>query len=283
MKKLTCICLFNLLFMLHTFSYADAINSPNQNKKNIRLATTTSTYHSGLLDHLLPIFETTTDYQVHVIASGTGKALRMGENGDVDLIMSHAPEAERKFVENGYGVKPRYLMYNDFVVVGPVEDPAQLKQHNDLSTVFKTISEQAVLFISRGDDSGTHKKELQIWKKIKISPDFSGYLSIGQGMGPTLNVASEMQAYTLTDRGTWLAYQNKLDLTVVYEGGPDLLNPYQVILVNPERYPDINYQGAKAFSDWLVSEQGQASINNFRVNDKVLFIADALKITSDNE
>ncbi|MDE1224763.1 substrate-binding domain-containing protein [Vibrio aestuarianus] len=249
--------------------------SSAEDNSRIRLATTTSTYHSGLLDYLLPQFEKESGYKVDVIATGTGKALKMGENGDVDLVMTHAPNAEATFVEKGYGVLPRKLMYNDFVVVGPKSDPAQITQQKALTEVFKKIANTGVTFISRGDDSGTHKKELGIWAQANIEPNFGGYRSVGQGMGPTLNMASEMQAYTLSDRGTWLAYTNKLDLKILFQGDKNLFNPYQVILINPERYPSTNYQGAKAFSDWLVNPKGQELINAFKLNGQQLFVANA--------
>ncbi|EGR0286113.1 tungsten ABC transporter substrate-binding protein [Vibrio cholerae] len=243
----------------------------------IRLATTTSTYDSGLLDYLLPKFEQNTGYKVDVIATGTGKALKMGENGDVDLVMTHAPKAEASFVEAGYGVLPRKLMYNDFVVVGPESDPAKIADEKNIAKVFENIAKSGAVFISRGDDSGTHKKELGIWAQNKIEPNFGGYRSIGQGMGPTLNMASEMQAYTLTDRGTWLAYNNKLALKILFGGDEQLFNPYQVIIVNPERYPTTQYQAAKMFSDWLVNPKGQQLINEFKVNGQQLFVANADK------
>ncbi|MDE1332272.1 substrate-binding domain-containing protein [Vibrio aestuarianus] len=249
--------------------------SSAEDNSRIRLATTTSTYHSGLLDYLLPQFEKESGYKVDVIATGTGKALKMGENGDVDLVMTHAPNAEATFVEKGYGVLPRKLMYNDFVVVGPKSDPAQIAQQKALTEVFEKIANTGVTFISRGDDSGTHKKELGIWAQANIEPNFGGYRSVGQGMGPTLNMASEMQAYTLSDRGTWLAYTNKSDLEILFQGDKNLLNPYQVILINPERYPSTNYQGAKVFSDWLVNPKGQALIDAFKLNGQQLFVANA--------
>ncbi|GAB2660380.1 substrate-binding domain-containing protein [Vibrio panuliri] len=246
-----------------------------EDQSHVRLATTTSTYHSGLLDYLLPEFEKDTGYKVDVIAAGTGKSLKMGENGDVDLVMTHAPKAEANFVEKGYGVLPRKLMYNDFVLVGPQADPAKVADDKTVAEAFKDIASINATFVSRGDDSGTHKKELGIWAQTKMEPTFSGYRSVGQGMGPTLNMASEMQGYTLTDRGTWLAYNNKLDLNILLEGDKNLFNPYQVILVNPERYPTINYQGAKVFSDWLVNPRGQELINSFKLNGKQLFVANA--------
>ncbi len=241
----------------------------------IRLATTTSTYHSGLLDYLLPEFNRDTGYQVDVLAAGTGKALRMGQNGDVDLVMTHAPKAEANFVDKGYGVLPRKLMYNDFVVVGPKKDPANIYGEKDVVNAFRQFAQLQADFISRGDDSGTEKKEKGLWKQANISPEYKGYKAIGQGMGPTLNMASELQAYTLTDRGTWLAYQNKLELKIVLEGDKRLFNPYQVILINPKNYPDANYQGAKALSDWLVNPKAQALINHFKLGGEQLFVADA--------
>lgn len=242
----------------------------------IRLATTTSTYHSGLLDYLLPEFKKDTGYSVEVLAAGTGKSLRMGENGDVDLVMTHAPKAEAEFVEKGFGVLPRKLMHNDFVIVGPKADPAHIGELKDVSIALKKIADDNLGFVSRGDDSGTHKKELFLWSQAAIAPSFANYKAVGQGMGPTLNMASELQAYTMTDRGTWLAYQNKLDLKIVLQGDERLFNPYQVILVNPSRYPDINYQGAKAFSDWLVNTKAQSLINSYKRHGEQLFVADAL-------
>ncbi|WP_371989241.1 substrate-binding domain-containing protein [Vibrio amylolyticus] len=242
---------------------------------HVRLATTTSTYHSGLLNYLLPEFEKDTGYKVDVVAAGTGRSLKMGENGDVDLVMTHAPKAEADFVSNGYGIEPKKLMYNDFVIVGPKADPAKVESEENVIAVFRKIASLDATFISRGDDSGTHKKEKGLWEQTEIEPDFGGYRSVGQGMGPTLNMASEMQGYTMTDRGTWLAYNNKLDLSLLFQGDSALFNPYQVILVNPERYPSINHEGAKVFSDWLVDTKGQALINTFKLNGKQLFVANA--------
>ncbi|KJF80951.1 substrate-binding domain-containing protein [Photobacterium angustum] len=248
----------------------------NQENKTIRLATTTSTYHSGLLDYLLPAFKKDTGYTVEVLAAGTGKALRMGENGDVDLVMTHAPKAETKFVDGGFGILPRKLMHNDFVLVGPKADPAKIKGDKDVANALVNIAETNSVFVSRGDDSGTNKKELNLWAQTKMEPNFGGYKAVGQGMGPTLNMASELQAYTLTDRGTWLAYQNKLHLEIMVQGDKRLFNPYQVILVNPSRYPDINYQGAKTFSDWLVNSKAQTMINGYQRHGEQLFVADAI-------
>ncbi|MDX1301801.1 substrate-binding domain-containing protein [Photobacterium sp.] len=257
-------------------SIASATAAHAAENMTIRLATTTSTYHSGLLDHLLPEFKKDTGYNVEVLAAGTGKSLRMGENGDVDLVMTHAPKAEAEFVNNGFGVLPRKLMHNDFVVVGPDSDPAKITGGKDVVKALTRIASYNATFVSRGDDSGTHKKELNLWAQTTIEPDFGGYKAVGQGMGPTLNMASELQAYTMTDRGTWLAYQNKLDLRIMVEGDKRLFNPYQVILVNPSRYPDINYQGAKTFSDWLVNPKAKSMINNYKRQGHQLFVADAI-------
>lgn len=247
-------------------------------KAPIRLATTTSTEQSGLLGWLLPQFTEETGYPVRVMAAGTGQSLKMGENGDADLLMTHAPSAEKAFVDAGFGIEPTPLMYNDFVVVGPTKDPAGLGKLHDATDVTKAlqaIKAQNQMFISRGDESGTHIKEKTLWQAAKVKPDFAGYKSIGQGMGPTLTMASELGAYTLTDRGTWLAYQSKLDLVVVLEGGKRLFNPYQVILVNPKRYPTLNTEGARTLKNWLVSRHGQQLIGAFKVAGQALFVPDA--------
>lgn len=241
----------------------------------VRLATTTSTYNSGLLDYLLPKFEAEHPYRIQVIPVGTGKALRMGQDGDVDLVMTHAPDAEREFVEAGYGIDPQGVMYNDFVVVGPTSDPADIEGSQDVATAMAEIAESDALFISRGDDSGTNKKELKLWDAAGLTVDFEGYRSVGQGMGKVLQMANELQGYTLTDRGTWLAMRDKLDLALLVEGDTRLFNPYQVILVNPERYDDLNTEGARALAQWLVSEKGQALIDAFRLDGQVLFHASA--------
>ncbi|UAK73416.1 substrate-binding domain-containing protein [Aeromonas enteropelogenes] len=244
-------------------------------KPQVRLATTTSTEQSGLLGWLLPKFTAETGYPVQVMAAGTGQSLKMGENGDADLVMTHAPSAEKAFVDAGFGINPTPLMYNDFVIVGPAKDPAGLGQIKDAAKGLQAIKEKGQTFISRGDESGTHIKEKTLWQAADVKPEFAGYKSIGQGMGPTLTMASELGAYTLTDRGTWLAYQSKLDLAVLLEGDKRLFNPYQVILVNPTRYPDLNTDGARALQNWLVSDHGQKLIGDFKVAGQALFVADA--------
>ena len=213
-------------------------------QRTLRMATTTSTDNSGLLGVLLPAFEKETGYKVHVIAVGTGKALRMGKDGDVDLVLVHAPGAEKAFVEKGHGVDRRGVMYNDFVIVGPAGDPAGITGSTDATDALERISGKRALFISRGDDSGTHKKELGLWQSARIKPRGDWYREAGQGMGKVLQMSGELDAYTLTDRGTWLAYRGKTPLKVLFEGDPRLYNPYGVIAVNPARYPDVNYEGA---------------------------------------
>ncbi|EXJ09864.1 MULTISPECIES: ABC transporter substrate-binding protein [Nitrincola] len=254
------------LFVNSGLSFADA---------QLRLATTTSTYNSGLLDFLLPEFEAKTGVQVHVISVGTGAALRLGQDGDVDLVMTHAPEAEAAFVAAGYGIEPKALMYNDFVIVGPLNDPSGLKEVNSAVDAFTQMVARDAMFISRGDDSGTHIKENEIWHAANITLPFAGYRAVGQGMGRVLSIADELQAYALTDRGTWLAMKSKLDLALVYEGDERLFNPYQVILVNPERHPHVKVDLARQLSDWLVSTEGQRLINAFQIEGEALFFASA--------
>lgn len=237
----------------------------------IRLATTTSTYNSGLLDKLLPVFEKKYDATVQVIAVGTGKALRMGQAGDVDVVMTHAPKAEKKFVNEGYGVNPLSVMYNDFVVVGPANDPAKIKGKSNVADALSAIAAANNDFISRGDDSGTHKKELSLWATTKQGTEFTNYKEVGQGMGKVLQIADELNGYTLTDRGTWLAYEDRLQLKLLVEGDKRLFNPYQIIQVNPSKHDGLNKVGAKQLSEWFVSNEGQKMINDFRIKGKALF------------
>ena len=243
----------------------------------LRLATTTSTDNSGLLKQLLPAFEKSSGYKVHVIAVGTGKALRMGQDGDVDVVMVHARTDEDKFVAAGYGVNRRNLMYNDFVIVGPKRDPAGIGAIPDPAAALARIAAKEAAFISRGDESGTYKKEQELWQAAKIKPEGKWYRSIGQGMEQALQIASEMRGYTLADRGTWLALRKKLDLSVLVQGDSRLFNPYGVIAVNPARYPDVNYQGAMAFIAWLTSPEGQNQIAAFKVDGDSLFFPDAIQ------
>jgi len=246
----------------------------------IRLATTTSTYNSGLLDNLLPVFEKQYGAKVHVIAVGTGKALRMGRAGDVDLVMTHAPKAEKVFVDEGFGVEPQSVMYNDFVIVGPAADPAKVAGQGDVSAALGNIAKANAQFVSRGDDSGTHKKELSLWQAAGVTKKFANYKEVGQGMGKVLQMADELNGYTMTDRGTWLAYEDRLQLKLLVEGDERLFNPYQVILVNPKLHDGLNAEGAEALADWFVSAAGQKMINAFRIKGKALFHGSAQSVAA---
>jgi len=253
-------------------------------KKNIDteviLATTTSTYDSGLLDELLPAFEEETGYKIKPIAVGTGEAIAMGERGEADVILVHARSAEDEFVENGYGVNRKDVMHNDFVIVGPEDDPANIKGLIAVEA-FKVLSQTENLFVSRGDNSGTNKKEITIWGKAGISPEGEWYIESGQGMGATLRIADEKQAYTMTDRGTYLSQEESLSLIVLVEGDEILFNPYGVIAVNPEKHPDIdiNYDGAILFAEFITGEKGQAIIKSFGIEKygQPLFYPDVIK------
>jgi len=257
-------------------SPAPAENQPAETKV-LKLATTTSTEDTGLLDYLLPEFKKDTGYDVQVIAVGTGQAIEMGEAGDVDVILVHSRAAEDQFVEEGYGVDRRDVMYNDFLVIGPAEDPAGIKGEPDVLKAFAAIQEKQATFVSRGDDSGTDKKEKGIWKKANITPEGDWYIEVGQGMGDTFRMADEKKAYTLIDRGTYLALKDKYQLEPMVEGSPDLLNPYGVIPVNPEKHPQVDFEGATAFAEWLTSEKGQKLIGEFGVDKfgQQLFVPDA--------
>ncbi|MGH1537632.1 MAG: substrate-binding domain-containing protein, partial [Gammaproteobacteria bacterium] len=229
----------------------------------ITLSSTTSTDNSGLLDYLIPKFTGKTGIDVRVIAVGTGRALQLGKRGDADIVLVHHKTSEEDFVESGFGIDRRDVMYNDYVIVGPKNDPAKIKQLKHAAEAFKQISQHDVPFVSRGDDSGTHKKELEIWSLAKVdAQQHSGkwYREAGAGMGATLNIANGMNAYTMTDRGTWLSFKNRDDLTLLFENDPPLFNQYGVILVNPEKHDHIKFQAAKRFSDWLISNEGQHAI-----------------------
>lgn len=243
----------------------------------LRLATTTSTENSGLLAELNPVFTEQTGIAVHVIAVGTGKALKLGENGDVDAVLVHAPRAEQAFVAAGFGVDRRPVMHNAFVLVGPRHDPAGIRVVDSATAALASIAERGVEFVSRGDDSGTHKQEVALWEALGLHPvNEPWYLAAGQGMGAVLTIASEKQAYTLTDRGTWLAMQRKLDLALLYAGDPALHNPYHYIRVNPERHDGLAVEAARRYGDFLTGPRGQALIGAFRVEDEPLFVPDAL-------
>ena len=244
---------------------------------DIKMATTTSTDNSGLLHYLLPKYEANCHCKVRYTAVGTGNAIKLGENGDVDMIMVHARAAEDKFVAEGYGVNRRDLMYNDFVIVGPHSDPAGIRGMGDADAALRRIKSSGATFISRGDDSGTNKKELALWRSAGVDPKGPNYLSIGQGMGQTLTLTGEKQAYTLTDRATYATYKDKTGLEIMVEGARNLLNPYGVIAVNPKKYPGVNYKGAMHFIEWLTSDEGQKVIASYKPKGAQLFFPDYKK------
>ena len=261
--------LFTVSMMLISPIYASPIH--------LKLATTTSTENSGLLEVLLPPFEEKFDVKVDVIAVGTGQAIKLGENGDVDILFVHAREAEDKFIQDGHGVNRRDVMFNDFIILGPSNDPAEIGSESSVILAFKRISDRKAYFVSRGDDSGTHKKEKDLWQNAKISPEGEWYMEIGQGMGTTLQVADERQAYVLCDRGTFLAYKHKIDLIVLFEGDPLLFNPYGIMAVNPARYPQVKYIEAMQLIAWLTSVEGQKVIEGYKKEGEILFHPMAIK------
>lgn len=249
-------------------------------QKTIILATTTSTQDSGLLDVLLPVFEKKTGYFVKTIAVGSGQAMAMGQKGEADVMLVHSPAAEKKFVEEGYGVNRRLVMHNDFIIVGPPDDPAKIKGIKSTPEAFKKIAVADKLFLSRGDNSGTHAKEKDVWKAAGINPEKEKwYQQTGLGMGQTLNVAAEKKGYTLADRGTYLALQQNLGLSILAEGDAILLNIYHVIEVNPAKWPKVNAAGGKAFADFIVARETQEAIKTFGMDKfgSPLFFPDAGK------
>jgi tungstate transport system substrate-binding protein len=241
----------------------------------IRLSTTTSTENSGLLKFLLPAFEARTNSKVHVISVGTGKALELAKNGDVDVTLVHARVSEDKFVADGHGVNRRDVMYNDFIIVGPAGDPAGIKGGKDVIGAMKKIAGSKARFISRGDNSGTDQMEKKYWKEAGTRPQGNAYVSAGLGMGEVLGMAAELQGYTLTDRATYGAYRAKTGLAVMVEGDSKMFNPYGIIAVNPAKYKDINYKGAMQLIEWLTSDDGQKMIAGFKVNGQQLFFPSA--------
>ena len=245
--------------------------------EDIRLATTTSTDNSGLLKYLLPKFEAKYGGKVRVVAVGTGAALKLGENGDADVLLVHARKLEDAFMAKGYGSVRKDVMHNDFVLVGPKADPAKIGGMKNVLAAFHKIREAGAPFISRGDKSGTNVMEMNYWKADQIDPKGPDYFPIGQGMGQTLTVAGEKQGYTLSDRATYATYKDKTALIILVEGDPRMYNPYGVIVVNPKRYPKNNVGGAMALADWITSAEGQRAIAEFRPNGAQLFFPDAIK------
>jgi len=244
----------------------------------IIVQSTTSTQNSGLYDHILPIFEGKTGIDVRVVAVGTGQALENGRRGDGDVLLVHAKPAEQKFVAEGYGVERDDVMYNDFVIVGPADDPARVKGMDDAPAALAKIAEEEAVFASRGDDSGTHKKELSLWNAAGVDPTVASgtwYRETGSGMGATLNTGIGMDAYVMTDRATWISFGNKADHEILVEGDEALFNQYGIIMVNPEKHPNVNVEAAQTFIDWILSEEGQSAIASFRVEGQQLFTPNA--------
>ena len=270
-----------LLTLVFTFAATGCSTGPKN--PNLILATTTSTQDSGLLDVLIPLFEEKTGYNVQTVAVGTGAALQMGVDGNADVLLVHAPTSEIPLMENGDCVSRKLVMHNDFVIVGPSSDPAGINGMTDAAAAFKKIANTSSLFISRGDDSGTNKKELAIWKSAGVEPSGSWYQETGQGMGASLTITSEKQGYTLSDRATYLATQANNQLDILAQGDPLLLNIYHVMQVNPDKNDQVNGDGAKAFVDFMVSKDTQAVIKDFGVDKfgQPLFFPDADKTEAD--
>ncbi|PKL25479.1 MAG: hypothetical protein CVV47_05330 [Spirochaetae bacterium HGW-Spirochaetae-3] len=244
---------------------------PTPANPRVRLATTTSTENSGLLSYILPFFTEDTGYTVDVVAVGTGAALKLGENADADVLLVHARAQEDAFMAAGHGADRRDVMYNDFIVIGPKSDPAGLKGSASSAVAFERIATVAAPFVSRGDKSGTHVKELDVWKAAKITPAGAWYKEAGQGMEQVIIMADGLQGYALADRGTWIAVKDKTSLAICYEGDAGLFNPYGVITVAPSKNPAINAEGAKAFSSWLTSARGQGLIASYKLGGQTLF------------
>jgi tungstate transport system substrate-binding protein len=246
--------------------------------KFITVASTTSTENSGLFGHLLPIFQEKTGIEVRVVAVGTGQAIELARNGDADVLFVHHKPSEEKFVADGFGVERHEVMYNDFVIVGPAADPAGIKGDKDVVDAMRKIAAAAASFASRGDDSGTHKAELALWHEAGV--DVAGasgtwYRETGSGMGPTLNTAAGMDAYALTDRGTWLSFDNRQNLAILVEGDPRLFNQYGIILVNPAKHPHVKAEFGQTFIDWVLSDEGQDAIGAFKINGQQAFFPNA--------
>lgn len=281
-KVVMTLLIASVLFAFGISNVFAAKAAPKQ--KNIILATTTSTQDSGLLDKLIPIFEKKTGYFVKTIAVGSGAAMKMGEKGEADVMLVHSPDAEKKFIADGFGINRQLVMHNDFIIVGPADDPAKIKGMKSSAEAIKLIAKTEGLFLSRGDNSGTHAKEKGLWKKANVNPvGQKWFQETGLGMGQTLNVAAEKKGYTLTDRGTYLAMKKNLNLDILVEGDAALLNIYHVIEVNSAKWPKANAAGAKAFAAFMVSKQTQSIIKTFGIDKfgSPLFFPDAGKKVED--
>lgn len=246
----------------------------------ITVASTTSTQNSGLFEYMLPIFQNKTGIEVRVVAVGTGQAIKLAQNGDADVLFVHHKPSEEKFVADGFGVKRSDVMYNDFVIIGPKSDPAGVKGMNDAAAALKKIADSKSPFASRADDSGTHKKELSLWKAADVDVKAASgtwYRETGSGMGATLNTATGMNAYVLSDRGTWLNFENRGDLAILVEGDSRLFNQYGIILVSPEKYPHVKAKDGQAFIDWVLSDEGQKVIADYKIKGQQAFFPNANK------
>jgi tungstate transport system substrate-binding protein len=248
-----------------------AASAASADERFITLSSTTSTQDSGLFDHILPIFHAKTGLNVHVVAVGTGQALAIGARGDADALLVHDRPGEDKFVADGFGIDRRDVMYNDFVIVGPNIDPAHIRGLKDARQALTQIASTKSVFASRGDDSGTNRMELRLWKAAGIAPDVLWYRNVGQGMGPTLNIAATMDAYTLTDRATWANFKNRENLEILTAGDPALFNAYGSILVNPAKWPQVKFDDARTWHQWLTSPDGLAAITSYKINGEQLF------------
>jgi len=282
MRNIVFLLLFGMTLLGCGIFLAGVPVQAEESGKELLMATTTSTDNTGLLEYLMPAFTEKTGIGIRWISTGTGKALKLGENCDVDVLLVHAPEAEIDFVNKGFGIDRRLIMYNDFVLIGPPEDPAGIKGRN-VSEALQVIRSSGNVFVSRGDNSGTHKKEQSLWKSadVTIPEKEPWYRQSGQGMLATINVAAELNGYTLTDRGTYIKYEsvakNNPDLAVLVEGDPDLLNQYSIIPVNPAHCPSVKYDQAQSFAAWLASGEAQNLIGEFKLLGKQLFTPNAGK------
>ena len=272
-KKIISIAVFSLFALLSSDGLAG--------DRFITVASTTSTQNSGLFDQILPVFEKKSGIDVRVVAVGTGQALRIARNGDADVLFVHHKPSELVFVKEGFGVERFDVMYNDFVIVGPKNDPAKIGTVKGVAASLGKIAKTGSLFISRGDDSGTHKRERALWRSASIDPSLGSgkwYQVIGAGMGAALNITSAKDAYTLSDRGTWLSFKNKASLAILFEGDENLLNPYGIMLVNPKRHSHVKSKDGQTFIDWLISVDGQEAIDRYKINGQQLFFSNAKQV-----
>ena len=278
-RRALCVVLILLIFL--------GCPSPGQTADRfIVVASTTSTENSGLFDHILPLFEDSAGIAVRVVAVGTGQALRLAQRGDADVLLVHHRPSEWAFVAAGYGVRRYDVMYNDFVVVGPKHDPAGAGERAVVADALRRIFASQPVFVSRGDDSGTHKKEIALWTAANLDPRAASgrwYRETGGGMGATLNIAAALDAYTLTDRATWLSFANKQNLRILVSGGPRLFNQYGIVAVNPDRHPHVRAEFAHDFVDWLISAEGQAAIASFRIRGQQAFFPNAKPVEERSE